>query len=498
MDSNGFYVEGNNQDYPSINQIDSVSQDNNVHIIFSIAENRIAPYEKLIKKLKSSSLAQLSSNSSNIVDIIKGEYKKVTSSVQLVANNSEYLSLTYYSACLSSKEGERSTDSNLRRTQVCEGLQVDSQVMFKVKIELLSCPKKVSDRREIIKISPLGLEEGLIVEVNMICDCNCDRNQIKSADQCNGKGTHSCGICNCNQGSYGSRCECDAHDSRLVDDSKCYSNVNDTKPCSGRGNCICGQCSCFPVAGHFYSGEYCQCDDLACDFYQNQLCGGPNRGMCRCGKCSCADLYSGSDCGCPLSNLTCIDPTNGLTCNGRGNCVCGSCSCSSNQYTGPYCDECPTCPGQCPLYTDLVESQISNGTIRLTTITKSNVIHSTLVNNLIMNPGDKRCQFIGHDNCAYSFIYNYGGLSSMSQTSNISNRQPEQLVIIKISRNRVCKQPINLSAYIVEYIGSIVIIGLITLLVWRLITFMIDRHEYQKFLKACANIDFPEVNHYNN
>ena len=47
--------------------------------------------------------------------------------------------------------------------------------------------------------------------------------------------------------------------------------------CSGRGECICGACHCFPRRAHSaqrYTGDYCQCDDYSCSFYDMQLCGG--------------------------------------------------------------------------------------------------------------------------------------------------------------------------------------------------------------------------------
>uniref|UniRef100_T1K854 Integrin beta n=1 Tax=Tetranychus urticae TaxID=32264 RepID=T1K854_TETUR len=495
LDSQNFYSAGNEQDYPSINQINMVSQENNVHIIFSIIREKIAKYGKLVKKIKSASLAELSSNSANIVDIIKGEYQKLTSNIQLVDNSSDHLRLTYYSSCL--KKGISDDNLNLVQPPICEGLQVDSQVMFKVKIELISCPNRVSERKEVIKINPIGLEEGLIIEVNMICECDCEKTKEtkKHISKCNSKGDYICGKCNCHQGSFGSDCACDGDDRKSFEE--CFKDTNDTEPCSGRGVCKCGECKCYSVKGHAYTGKYCQCDDLACEYVDGQICGGITRGECKCGKCECTDRYTGSVCECPKSSQKCIDPVTKTICNGRGTCNCGKCDCQQS-YFGLYCDECPTCLGQCPLYQDLIKQQINNGTLEMTsslTLTSTNYsIISTLVNDLKEDSRDKRCQFVGKDDdCAYMFTYRYED-ETLIKPSLKNKISENQRVIMKALKIRKCTQPIDLKAYAAEYIGTIVVIGLITLLIWRIITFMLDRHEYQKFLKACANIDFPEVN----
>ena len=52
----------------------------------------------------------------------------------------------------------------------------------------------------------------------------------------------------------------------------------DTEPCSGHGDCLSGECSCHPVNPYDptmkYSGEFCECDNYSCDYYDRQPCGG--------------------------------------------------------------------------------------------------------------------------------------------------------------------------------------------------------------------------------
>lgn len=64
-------------------------------------------------------------------------------------------------------------------------------------------------------------------------------------------------------------------------------------PCNNAGNCTCDGCVC----NSRKYGRYCECDDFACDFSDNQLCGGPDRGRCVCGECYCNERWTGEACG---------------------------------------------------------------------------------------------------------------------------------------------------------------------------------------------------------
>lgn len=217
LNEDGFYTQSNHQDYPTISQINSVSQAHNVHIIFAIAGQKIESYSNLVHKIKSSSLAHLTSNSSNIVNIIKGEYEKISSNIQLSDNSSEHLRVEYFSSCLG---GE------LTKTSICRGIQVDDQIEFEILVELLSCPPS-GQFRETVKVNPIGLDEGLILEIDMICSCDCEiesKRQSKSPE-CNRRGTFECGICRCDDDTYGQRCECSSSNMDAgKSDEKCYQN----------------------------------------------------------------------------------------------------------------------------------------------------------------------------------------------------------------------------------------------------------------------------------
>ena len=57
---------------------------------------------------------------------------------------------------------------------------------------------------------------------------------------------------------------------------------NSTVPCSGRGQCVCGKCVCNPG----YGGNFCGCDNLACDYTEDGICGGQDQNTGRNSFCT--------------------------------------------------------------------------------------------------------------------------------------------------------------------------------------------------------------------
>jgi protocadherin alpha len=57
-------------------------------------------------------------------------------------------------------------------TNVCDGVKVGDEVEFEVTLEALHC---VPQRDFQLHIGPSGLEEVLLLDVHVICDCDCER-----------------------------------------------------------------------------------------------------------------------------------------------------------------------------------------------------------------------------------------------------------------------------------------------------------------------------------
>lgn len=466
----GEYTQSVFQDYPSVSQINAKIQEHKVNIIFAVTADQIDVYEKLANELEGCSSGTLEEDSSNVVELVRDQYNKITSKVEIKDNiTSSNIQITYWSSCLSGKR---------EKTNVCKGLKVGDNVSFEANIEIKSCPKDRSEWNQTIQIYPVGINEALVVHLEMICECDCEQpwNEERNSPKCSlGMGTFECGICNCYEDRYGHDCECDAQDTDQAKDEKgCYA-PNATKACSGRGDCRCGVCDCHPRENpeEEVSGKFCQCDNFSCDRVQGQLCGGPSQGFCDCGECKCEEDWTGPDCNCFTKNDSCLAP-NGKICGGNGECICGQCKCyesEAERYSGPVCEECPTCPGKCDAFKDCVLCQVFQiGPLAASGDCNTNCTFLTIQapHIEVTEEGQKLCIFKDEDDCKYTFIYKL---------------QDDNTYIVKAKNERECPTAPNILAIILGVIIGIVLIGLALLLIWKLFTTIHDRREFAKFEK---------------
>lgn len=115
-------------------------------------------------------------------------------------NSTDTIQITYYSSCLSF--GEPSP------TFTCSGLRVGDVVSFTVKIVVTECPQNLTDWNQIIEIYPVGINESLIVDLTMLCNCPCENVGHPlfepQSPKCAGNGNLVCGLCECNELHFGS------------------------------------------------------------------------------------------------------------------------------------------------------------------------------------------------------------------------------------------------------------------------------------------------------
>lgn len=475
LDSGGMYSESTEQDYPSISQINQKAQEHHVNIIFAATANQVHIYEKLTPLIEGSSAGRLDNDSSNIVQLIDKQYKEISSEIELKDNATSHVQLTYHSACVNEKRQERN---------VCKGLKVGSTVTFDIDVEVKSCPKRASEYNQTIQIYPVGLNEALLIDLEIICECDCEKpwNVEEHSPKCDGHGTYVCGICNCDPFRYGRHCECDAKENDPAKDILgCY-NGNDTRVCSGRGFCQCGVCECQQKKNApetLISGKYCECDNFSCLHYNNTICSGPDHGTCVCGVCECKKEWTGAACECLKSVDTCIDPKSGKICAGHGECICGKCSCIRTeevQYTGEHCEECPTCPTKCEQFKDCVRCT-TFGTGPLTkeecALCKNDTFRIEVLKDerIEEKPDETKCVFIDDDDCRYEFKY------KLIPTDN------DEIAAITSSTLKDCPAPLPIFLILLALALLILLLGLLGLLLWKCLTMWKDRREIAKFEK---------------
>ncbi|EPB72212.1 ribose 5-phosphate isomerase A [Ancylostoma ceylanicum] len=465
LDRDGYYTETLNQDYPSIALLHQMIKDRKANIIFAVTKGNHELYTQLSESLPdvSSSVGILETDSRNIVDLIEGEYLKISEKIIMVdnANASDGLKITYRSMCLDG--------TTLRDTNVCEGIRVGDEVQFEVTLEATHCVEK---RDFVLRIGPSGLDETLIVNVKVLCDCDCEQEDriVENAEECHG-GDMVCGVCRCKGGNVGRYCECNRPGmSTAALNEKCK-RTNESAICEGRGVCNCGRCECNPRQNpeEQISGEFCECDNFNCPRHDRKICA--EHGECNCGQCICAPGWTGRACECPISQDSCMS-ANGKICNGKGECICGRCRCfdgpDGNRYSGAKCEICPTCPTKCIEYKPCVmcqqwgtgpydEERCAECPFKVIPVEELPELNETTA-----------CQFVDPaDDCTFYYLYYYD-----EATDNAT---------VWVREHKDCPPPVPVLAIVLGVIAGIVILGLILLLVWKLLTVLHDRAEYAKF-----------------
>lgn len=472
LDKQGHYTHAELMDYPSIGHIIDTVKDNAINIIFAVTKSVENTYKHLSEHIEGSSYAPLSDKSSNVVNLIREQYQQISSSIEMRDNATESVKITYYSAC-------RGAGPEVP-TSKCDGLHVGDEVKFTVKIRITSCPVDPRDWRQRIQIYPVGINENLIIDLKMLCGCECEDDVKTKSQYCSSQGSLVCGVCKCEDRFVGAKCQCSNTNMQESSDNGHTCHDNTTKvDCNGRGICSCGQCQCDKRSNdeEVISGRYCQCDNFSCERHDRKLCSGPAQGKCECGQCVCAEGWQGKACECPISTDSCRIKGDDKLCSGKGSCECGVCKCQATaqgRYSGTHCETCPTCSSLCMGLKDCVQCQMYKmGKFKdakdcATNCTKLNTTAVDKIpekSELVL--GEKSCEFYDVDDCRYAFTF----------------KENNGFYEVKAQKERECTPKVDLFQILYSVVGSILVIGLATLLLWKLITTIQDNREYRRFEK---------------
>lgn len=118
--------------------------------------------------------------------------------------NSSFIKVTYYSSCLA---GGAPVE-----TKKCDGLRVGDVVSFQAEIVVIKCPLNSNDWKKTFDINPVGLNESLTIDLEMLCECPCEKQGHatfeENSSKCREHGSFKCGICECHKSYSGRSCEC--------------------------------------------------------------------------------------------------------------------------------------------------------------------------------------------------------------------------------------------------------------------------------------------------
>ncbi|XP_045140566.1 integrin beta-2 [Echinops telfairi] len=460
------YKRSNEFDYPSVGQLAHKLAENNIQPIFAVTKKMVPTYEKLTEIIPKSAVGELSDDSSNVVQLIKKAYNKLSSRVVLEHSAlPDTLRVTYDSFC---SKGAAKLD-HFRGD--CEGVQINVPITFQVKVTAKECIQEQS-----FVIRPLGFTDTVMVLVRPQCECRC-LDTSPSQSLCSGKGVLHCGVCRCEPGYTGKNCECRTRGRSSQELEGSCRKDNSSVVCSGMGDCICGECICHraddPKKQTY--GRYCDCDTFSCERFDGQICGGKERGACECGKCICKDKFEGSACQCSTSIQGCLSQP-GVVCNGRGRCQCNQCQCDVGYQTF-LCLECPGCPSPCSRYVSCAEClRFNKGPYQQNCSTACSGL--ALQEDVI--PG-RTCRELDSEGCWIDY--------TMKQ-------QPgRERYHIHVKDIRECVQGPKVAAIVGGTVAGIVLIGVLLLVIWKVLTHISDLREYKRFekekLKSQWNNDNP-------
>nr|XP_022306555.1 integrin beta-3-like [Crassostrea virginica] len=460
LDNSGKYTKAEIQDYPSVGQIVQKARENNINIIFVIGGEdnqaiRTMYYDQLAAILPGGfkNASVLSANASNILQIVGDSYRRLRETVKLVISKvPEELNVTIYSNC--------ATGRTLDHTDTCTGLTIEKWTNFTLDViyNLTRCP---TERIQSFTLYPEGLEERVEVEIEHLCDCDCqlEPEAEPNSTKCSGRGIRECGMCHCQEGWSGEKCDCDQ---RGTEEEACGTVAG---ICSNAGNCTCRKCECFDG----YSGEMCECNDRNCPSSNGQLCGGINHGNCSCSKCICDPAYSGDACDCLISTDNCRND-NGTICSDNGVCECGRCQCNAG-FRGDTCDRCQNCAGTCKNNYNCVECVGFNQGEYNETVCNEKCRDVSVVPLFRNTAGENdtvatSCVLQDKFGCIIYFNIYDSGTSQLVQVRENKNCPPGPADPLKVG--------LGVS-------GAFFLVGIVLLLIWKLLTMFYDSMEYKQF-----------------
>ncbi|XP_045105712.1 LOW QUALITY PROTEIN: integrin beta-PS-like [Portunus trituberculatus] len=472
LDSTGQYTYSKLQDYPSIGELQHALETVRVYTTFAVKEELLPVYSMLTSRLPHSDCGVIN-NSSDIVNLITNFAKEIISTVELNKPKDimEGVAVTLASRCKGNEEKASST---------CKGMSPGDEAEFFIDIEVKSCPQS-EHLSTTLNFTLDGYSQFFILDLKLLCQCECEKQSdqefIPDADECSNKGDLTCGVCSCQEGFLGDKCQCKEGDlsNQEIDEKNCIQpNTSTSLVCSGQGECVCGTCKCNERlnSNEVITGQYCQCTNYKnCYGANGDICSG--HGECQCDKCLCNQGWEGEFCDCQKSTAECQVSDEEEICSSHGKCVCNQCQCEEG-YLGKYCEDCQNCEENCHEYTSCVKCLVSGSEAACNATCSGYDV--TIVSDMSKVYG-LPCSSTSDDECRifYQFKHKKGAVS------------------LWIQKQKECPEEINVWAVMGGILGAVVVVGLLLLIAWKIVTHFKDKREYETFMKNRSMAIWSEV-----
>ncbi|XP_069577117.1 integrin beta-5 [Brachyistius frenatus] len=459
LNDNSEYSASTKMDYPSLALLGEKLAENNIFLIFAVTKRLYVIYKNFTALIPGTTVEILDQDSKNVIQLIIAAYNNIRSKVELtVWDHPEDISLSFTATCQDGRP--------LPGLRKCADLKIGDTVSFNVSVEARSCPSRGADRS--FTIRPVGFKDRLEVAVDYQCDCGCSRTAQTNSSICSSIGTYNCGTCRCEPGYLGARCECQDGEASSMYLSACR-EADGKQICSGRGECSCNQCLCYESEFGKIYGSFCECDDFSCARHKGVLCSG--HGECHCGECKCHAGYVGDNCNCSTETASCVSDA-GQMCSGRGHCVCGHCQCTEPGAFGDTCEKCPTCPDACGTKRECIECRLFNSGRLADNQTCQRLCKDEIITVEILNTEDSAavlCLYKTDSDCVMKFTYSE---HASGQSVLTALKEPE------------CSGGPDAFMVLLAVVGSILLVGVVLLAVWKLVITIHDRREFTRFQNA--------------
>lgn len=149
-------------DFPSIEQLASAyTKIPTTTVIFAAMHRDF--YENVASQFKAAYVGILESDSSNIVELIRDEFARIDSKIEIEkSDTTDTVHFKYYSNCMGT-DGER-------ETAICENIPATGEVTFTVEIDFPECPIDKDETGMNIDFTPVGLPVFIEVKLSFLCD----------------------------------------------------------------------------------------------------------------------------------------------------------------------------------------------------------------------------------------------------------------------------------------------------------------------------------------